>query len=71
MELIAAVEAFFRSARRSIRSPSVKVFDAADDGGPWYRCPDCGILWQPAFNPGCQRVRARVHECWVTDRQAG
>lgn len=28
------------------------MFDAVDDGGPWYQCPDCAIFWKPALNRG-------------------
>jgi hypothetical protein len=64
-ELIGEIEVFLARVRRPLRP-------WLDDGPPWYRCPDCDILWQPTLNLGCHRVRGRIHQCWAdNDRQAG
>jgi hypothetical protein len=40
-----------------------RIWMGDEDGPPWCRCLDCGVIWQPPRPRGRGKLRARVHEC--------
>jgi hypothetical protein len=62
MDLIEEIEAWLHTVRLPPEPPATK-YVGLDDQSAWYTCPNCGVYWHPVLNPGCRRVRGRVHEC--------